>query len=113
VTARELDDAGAMLEHRRIRARDEFATAMICGFAAAAVLTLSPVLALSLAVGAAAAVLLALIELTSSWVHVRPDSAAACHYLLTHAAESPLNNAALPAEQLETTLERILRGITA
>lgn len=187
MTARDLDNAGALLEHRRIRARDEFATAMICGFAAAGVVTLSPALALSLAVGAAAAVLLALMnvlhrrdaiarlaldpnayslsevrmyatrlalpaereklaawlrelledaphpgslylsdrvsryarqleflagELTSSWVDVRPDSAAACHYLLTHAAESPLYNAALPAEQLESTLERILRGIT-
>ena len=42
MTARELDDAGAVLEHTRIRARDEFATAMICGFAAAAVLTITP-----------------------------------------------------------------------
>ncbi|HEY1521139.1 MAG TPA: hypothetical protein VGF91_32235 [Solirubrobacteraceae bacterium] len=187
MTARELDDAGALLEVRRIRARDGFATAVTCGLAAAAALPFSPALGFSLLIGAAAAVLPALMnmlhrrdviarlaldpnayslpevrryatrlalpaereklaawlrelvedaphpgslylsdrvsryarqfeflasKLTSSWVDVRPDSAAACHHLLTHAAESPLYNAALPAEQLESTLERILRGIT-
>jgi len=46
-------------------------------------------------------------------VSVRRDSAAVCLHLLTHAAESPLYNPALPAEDLASTLERIRRGIGA
>lgn len=187
MTARGLDDAGALLEVRRIRARDGFATAVTCGLAAAAALPFSRTLAISLLIGAAVAVLPALMnmlerrdaiarlaldpdayslpevrgyaarlvlpaeremlaawlrelvedaphpaslylsdrvsryarqlellagDLTASCVDVRPDSAAACLHLLTHAAESPLYNPALPPEQLGSTLERILRGIT-
>jgi hypothetical protein len=188
MTARELEDAGALLEARRIRARDGFAIAVTCGLAVAAVLPFSRALAISLLIGAAAAALPALMnllerrdaiarlalepnahslpevrgyasrlalpaereklamwlrelvkdaphpgslylsdrvsryarqleflagELAASWVDIEPDSAAACHHLLTHAAESPLYNPALPAEQLESTIQRILRGITS
>jgi hypothetical protein len=188
MNARELDHARALLQRRRIWVREGFATAGVCTLAAAATAPFALTIALALLVGAAAALLLAAMnvverrdaiarlaldpnayslpevrgygdrlvapaereklagwlrelirdasfpgslylsdrvsayahqleflasELTASWVSVRPDSAAACLHLLTHAAESPLYNPALPAEELATTLERIRRGITA
>lgn len=50
-------------------------------------------------------------EFASSWLRVRPASAAACRHLLTHAAESPLYNPDIPAEELSATIERIRIGI--
>jgi hypothetical protein len=51
-------------------------------------------------------------QLTASWVLVMPASAVACHRLLTHAAESPLYNPDLPADELPAAIDRICRGIT-
>jgi hypothetical protein len=52
-------------------------------------------------------------EFAASWLRVRPASAAACRHLLTHAAESPLYNPDIPAEELSATIQRIRRGITS
>jgi hypothetical protein len=50
-------------------------------------------------------------EITSPTARVRPSSAAACLRLLTHAADSPIYNYSVPAEELPATIERIRRGI--
>ena len=52
-------------------------------------------------------------EFAASWLRVRPASAAACRHLLTHAAESPLYNPDIPAEELPAAIQRIRRGITS
>jgi hypothetical protein len=52
-------------------------------------------------------------EIAAPSASVRPSSAAACRRLLTHAAESPLYNYDVPAEELPAIIERIRWGITA
>ena len=52
-------------------------------------------------------------EFASSWLRIRPASAAACLHLLTHGPESPLYNPDIPAEELLATIERIRIGITS
>lgn len=51
------------------------------------------------------------LALRSPHAHVRPVTAAACLRLLTRAAESPLYNPRIPAEELGLRLREILRGI--
>lgn len=51
-------------------------------------------------------------EFAASRLRVRPTSAAACRHLLTEAAESPLYNPNIPAEELTAAIDRIRRGIT-
>jgi hypothetical protein len=50
-------------------------------------------------------------DLLAAQVRVRPASVVACHRLLTHAAESPLYNPDVPADELPAAIERIRRGI--
>jgi hypothetical protein len=52
-------------------------------------------------------------EFASSWLRIRPVSAAACLHLLTHGPDSPLYNPDIPAEELSTRIERIRMGITS
>jgi hypothetical protein len=52
-------------------------------------------------------------EIATPSARVRPSSAVACRRLLTHAADSPLYNYDVPAEELGATIERIRWGITA
>jgi hypothetical protein len=50
-------------------------------------------------------------DLMAAHVGVRPASVVACHRLLTHAAESPLYNPDVPADELPAAIERIRRGL--
>jgi hypothetical protein len=50
-------------------------------------------------------------DLSIPATRVQPASLAACRRLLTHAPESPLYNARLPADELRRTLARIRDGI--
>ncbi len=50
-------------------------------------------------------------EIAMPSARVRPSSAAACRRFLTHAAESPLYNYDVPAEELPAIIERIRSGI--
>lgn len=50
-------------------------------------------------------------DLSMPATRVQPASVAACRRLLTHAVESPLYNARLPADDLRRTLARIRDGI--
>ena len=50
-------------------------------------------------------------DLLSPTVRVQPVAAAMCRWLLTHAAESPLYNPRLPAEDLGSWLYRIRAGM--
>ena len=51
-------------------------------------------------------------DLLSPAVRVQPPAVATCRWLLTHAAESPLYNPRLPAEDLGSMLYRIRAGIS-
>lgn len=50
-------------------------------------------------------------DLASPRVSVQPVSVARCHWLLTRAAESPLYNSRIPAEDLGFALRRIRSGM--